>query len=62
MKINYSVDVQATDKTSGDSPLHKAARGKHFGICKALTAVGADDKKRNKINETAKQLLYDSNN
>ena len=34
----------------------------HFGICKALKAVGADDKKKNKINETAKQLLYDSNN
>ena len=62
MDVIFSVDVKAVDNNSGDSPLHKAARGKHFGICKALTAVGADDKKRNKINETAKQLLYDSNN
>ena len=62
MNGERSVDVTATDKNSGDSPLHKAARGKHFSICKALTAVGADDKKKNNINETAKQLLYDSNN
>lgn len=53
-------DTTATDKLSEDTPLHKAAREKHFGEYKALVAAGADESRRNKFGETPRQLKFDA--
>ena len=40
--LEQGVDIASPDGSSGDSPLHKAARNKHYGIYKKLvTKVGA---------------------
>jgi hypothetical protein len=84
--LERGVEIESPDRAGGDSPLHKAARNKHYGIYRTLVAKvhtcystrgcpcmrvlplttphavqGADETKKNKVSETARQLFYDSN-
>jgi ankyrin repeat protein len=58
--LEQRVDFAATDTLSADTPLHKAAREKHFSEYRALVAAGADEKQRNRFGETPRQLMFDA--